>query len=156
MTPWTAARQASLSITNSRSLLKLTSIQLVMPSYRLILCHPLLLPPSVFPSTRAFYRWGHRDPGEGNGLINGKFQFEPSLPAPQPHHKASFLTQHRATLAPLRVLRLILMHRKSVSSYDQRNSNSLVWHTRCYGLNCRLPNVCVEVTIPSSSECDCI
>ena len=50
-TPWTAARQASLSITNSRSLLKLT---LVMPSNRLILCHPLLLPPSIFPRIRVF------------------------------------------------------------------------------------------------------
>ena len=50
-TPWTAARQASLSITNSRSLLKLMSIESVMPSNHLILCHPLLLP-SVFPSIR--------------------------------------------------------------------------------------------------------
>ena len=50
MTPWTAARQASLSITNSRSLLKPMSIELVMPSNHLILCHPLLLPPSIFPS----------------------------------------------------------------------------------------------------------
>ena len=53
-TPWTAAHQASLSITNSQSLLKLTSIELVMPSNHLILCHPLLLPPSVFPSVRVF------------------------------------------------------------------------------------------------------
>ena len=53
-TPWTAARQASLSITNSRSLLKLMSIQLVMPSNYLILCHPLLLLPSIFPSIRVF------------------------------------------------------------------------------------------------------
>ena len=51
--PWTAAHQASLSITNSRSLLKLMSIQLVMPSDHLILCHPLL-PPSIFPSIRVF------------------------------------------------------------------------------------------------------
>ena len=51
---WTAARQASLSITNSRSLLKLMSIESVMPSNHLILCHPLLLPPSVFPSIRVF------------------------------------------------------------------------------------------------------
>ena len=49
-TPWTAARQASLSITNSWSLLKLISIELVMPSNHLILFCPLLLPPSVFPS----------------------------------------------------------------------------------------------------------
>ena len=52
-TPWTAACQASLSITNSRSLLKLMSIKLVMPSNHLILCRPLLLP-SVFPSIRVF------------------------------------------------------------------------------------------------------
>ena len=53
-TPWTAACQASLSITNSRSLLKLMSIESVMPSNHLILCHPLLLPPSIFPSIRVF------------------------------------------------------------------------------------------------------
>ena len=52
VTPWTAARQASLSITNYQSLLNLISITLVMPSYHLILCHPLLLPPSIFP-----YNW---------------------------------------------------------------------------------------------------
>ena len=54
VTPWTAAHQASLSITNSRSLLKLMSIESVMPSNHLILCHPLLLPPSIFPSIRVF------------------------------------------------------------------------------------------------------
>ena len=53
-TLWTAARQASLSITNSWSLLKLMSIESVMPSNHLILCLPLLLPPSVFPSIRVF------------------------------------------------------------------------------------------------------
>ena len=52
-TPWTAARQAPLSITNSRSLLKLTSIESVMPSKHLILCRSLLLP-SIFPSIRVF------------------------------------------------------------------------------------------------------
>ena len=52
MTPWTAVRHASLSITKSWSLLKLMSIELVMPSKHLILCHPLLLLPSIFPSTR--------------------------------------------------------------------------------------------------------
>ena len=54
VTPWTAARPASLSITNSWSLLKLMSIESVMPSNHLILCHPLLLPPSIFPSIRVF------------------------------------------------------------------------------------------------------
>ena len=52
--PWTAVRQASLSITNSRSLPKLTSIESVMPSNRLILCRPLFLAPSIFPSIRVF------------------------------------------------------------------------------------------------------
>jgi len=50
-TPWTAVCQASLSITNSQSLLKLMSIALVMPSSHLILCCPLLLPPSIFPAS---------------------------------------------------------------------------------------------------------
>ena len=54
MTPWTAARQASLSITNSWNLLKLMSIESVMPSNHLILCRPLLFPPSIFPSIRVF------------------------------------------------------------------------------------------------------
>ena len=53
-TPWTAAPQASLSITNSWSLLKLMPIKSVMPSNHLILCHPLLLPSSIFPSIRVF------------------------------------------------------------------------------------------------------
>ena len=53
-TPWTAAPQASLSGINSRSLLKLTSIESVMSSNHLILCHPLLLLPSIFPSIRVF------------------------------------------------------------------------------------------------------
>ena len=54
VTPWTTACQASLSITNSRSLLKLMSSELVMTSNHLILCCPLLLPPSIFPSIRTF------------------------------------------------------------------------------------------------------
>ena len=54
VTPWTAAHQASLSITNSWSLLKLMSIAAVTPSNHLILCCPLLLPPSIFPSIRVF------------------------------------------------------------------------------------------------------
>ena len=53
-TPWTAARQASLSITNSQSLLKLLPIETVMPSNHFVLCHPLLLLPSIFPSIRVF------------------------------------------------------------------------------------------------------
>ena len=54
VTPWTAACQAFLSITNSQSLLKLMSTESVMPSNHLILCHPFLLLPSIFPSIRVF------------------------------------------------------------------------------------------------------
>ena len=54
VTPWAAVPQASLSITNAQSLLKLMSIESVMLSNHLILCCPLLLPPSIFPSTRVF------------------------------------------------------------------------------------------------------
>ena len=54
VTPWTAACQVSLSITNSKNLLKLISIELVMPSNHLVLCQPLLLLPSVLPSIRVF------------------------------------------------------------------------------------------------------
>ena len=53
--PWTAACQASLSFTNFRTLLKLMSIESVMPSNHLILCHPLLFPPSIFPSIRVLF-----------------------------------------------------------------------------------------------------
>ena len=54
VTPWTAAHQASLSITNSQSVLKLMSVESVMPSNHFILCCPLLLPPSIFPCIRVF------------------------------------------------------------------------------------------------------
>ena len=53
-TPWTAAHQVPLSFTISRSLLKLMSIEMVMPSTRLVLCRPLLIQPSIFPSIRVF------------------------------------------------------------------------------------------------------
>ena len=82
-TPWAAARQASLSITNSWSLLKLTSIELVMPSSHLILCRPLFLLPSIFPNIRVFsnesalrIRWPKywsfsiSPPNEYSGLIS--------------------------------------------------------------------------------------
>ena len=55
MTPWTAACQVSLSFTNSWNLLKLMSVESVMPSNHLILCHPLLLLPSIFPTIRVFF-----------------------------------------------------------------------------------------------------
>ena len=62
-TPWTAAYQASLSFTISQSFLKLMSIKLVMPSNHLILCHPLFLLPSIFPSIRVFSNESTRTQG---------------------------------------------------------------------------------------------
>ena len=88
MIPWIAAHQASLSITNSRSLLKLMSIKLVMPSNHLILCRPLLLLPSIFPSIRAFssestYCWrGWRQKTLGpNSHVDAKQRVDPPLVA---------------------------------------------------------------------------
>ena len=88
VTPWTAAHQASLSVTNFWSLPKLTSIELVMPSNRLILCHPLLLLPSIFPSIRVFsnesalrIRWPkYWSFNKGNRLIFLKFNPEHVTP----------------------------------------------------------------------------
>ena len=99
--PWTAACKASLSITNSRSLLKLTSIESVMPSSHLVLCHPILLLPSIFPIISIFsnepilqIRWskywsfnlGISPSNEYSGLISFRidwFEKKESSPTPQ-------------------------------------------------------------------------
>ena len=101
-TPWTAAHQASQSITNSRSLLKLMSIESVMPSNHLILCRPLLLLPSIFPSIRVLsndlvllIRWPKywsfsfsiSPSNEYSGLIS-----KPVNPHPQLHYNLIFLS----------------------------------------------------------------
>jgi len=118
VTPWTSAHQASLSITNSWSLLKLMSIEVVMPSNHLILCHPLLLPPSIFPSISVFsnesvlcIRWPKywsfsfsvSPPNEYSGLISFRMSWldllavQGTLKSLLQHHssKASIL-QHSA------------------------------------------------------------
>ena len=70
VTPWTAACQASLSITNSQSLLKHLAIKSVMTSNHLILCPPLLLPPSIVPSIRSFQRsWLFASGGQSTGVL---------------------------------------------------------------------------------------
>ena len=73
-TPWTAAYQASLSITNSQSLLKFMSIEWVMPSNDLILCHPLLFPPSIFSSIRVFSNESVLHINNPYQITNGIFQ----------------------------------------------------------------------------------
>ena len=95
--PWTAAHQASLSITNSWSLLKLMSIELVMPSNHLILCHPLLLP-SIFPS------------------IRGLFQSVSSL------HQVAKVLELLYTLPQLKNLYYNMLHRQSL---DDRDNHTL-------------------------------
>ena len=112
-TPWAAARQASLPITNSRSLLKLMFIKSVMPSNHLILCHPLLLLPSIFPSIRVFsnesafrIRWpkywsfsfSFSPSNEYSGLISFRMDWL-DLPAVQGTLKG--LLQHHSSKAPI-------------------------------------------------------
>ena len=113
MTPWTAARQASLSITNSQSLLKLMSIESVISSNQLILCCPLLLLPSRFPSIRVFsnesvlrIRWPKywsfsfsiSHPNEYSGLISFRINWI-DLPVVQGTLKS--LLQHHSSKASI-------------------------------------------------------
>ena len=96
-TPWTAACQASLSITNSRNLLKLMSFESVMPSNHLILCCPLVLLPSIFPSVRVFsndsvlcirwpkywsFRFSISSSNEYSGLISFRIEYWSGYPKP--------------------------------------------------------------------------
>ena len=112
-TPWTAARQASQSITNSWSLLKLKSIESVMPSSHLLLCRPLLLLPSVFPSIRVFsnesvlnikwpeywsFSFSIRPFNEQSGLISFRMDWVDLLVV-QGTHKSLF--QHHSSKASL-------------------------------------------------------
>ena len=112
-TPWTAAHQASLFLTNSQSLLKLMSIELVMPSNQLILCRPLLLPLSIFPSIRVFsnesvlpIRWPKywsfhfsiSPSSEYSGLVSFKIDWF-DLPAVQGTLKS--LLQHHSSKASI-------------------------------------------------------
>ena len=111
-TPWTAARQAFLSITNSRSLLKLMSIESVMPSNHLILCHPLLLLPSILPSIRVFsnesalrIRWPK--------FWRFSFNISPSNEQPG---LISFRMDWLDLLAAQRTLKSLLQHHSSKAS----------------------------------------
>ena len=111
-TPWTAPCQVSLSITNSRSLLKLMSIESVMPSNHLTLCHPLLLLPSIFPSIRVFsnesalrIRWPKY----------WSFSFNIS-PSSEHSGLISFRTDWLDLLAVQGTLKSLLQHRNSKAS----------------------------------------
>ena len=117
-TPWTAACQAFLSITNSRSLLKLMSIKSVMPPNHLILCHPILLPPSVFLSIRVF----------SNELVPlirwpkyWSFSFSIS-PSNEYWGLISFRMDWFDLLAVQRILKSLLQHHSSKASILQRST----------------------------------
>ena len=112
VTPWTAGCLASLPITNSQSLLKLMSMELVMPSNHLILCHPLLFPPSIFPSMRVFsnesvfhIRWPK----------NWHFSFSIS-PSNEYSGLISFRMDWLDLLAVQRTLKSLLQHHSSKAS----------------------------------------
>ena len=114
-TPWTAAHEASLSITNTWSLLRHTCIELVMPSNHLILCHPLLLPPSIFQSIRIFsndsvlrIRWPKY----------GSFSFRIS-PSSEYSELLSFRMDWLDLLAVQGTLKSLLQHHSSKASILQ-------------------------------------
>ena len=122
MTPWTSARQASLSITNSQSLLKPMSIGLVMPSNHLILCRPLLLLPSIFPSIRVFsnesvlyMRW----PKYWNFSIN-------ISPSNEYSRLISFRMDLFDLLAVQGILKSLLQHHSSKASVIQHSAFFIV------------------------------
>ena len=126
--PWTAAHQASLSITSSRSLLKLMSIESVMPSNHLILCRPLLLPPSIFPSIRVFcsesvlhIRW----PKYWNFSIS-------ISPPSQYSGLISFRMDYLDLLAVQGILKSLLQHHSSKSSILQHSAFFIVQHSHPY------------------------
>ena len=119
-TPWTAAFQASLSITNSWSLLKLMSIESVIPSNHLVLCCPLLLPPSIFPSIRVFSN-------ESVLLIRWPKYWSFSI---SPSNECSGLISFRMDwldlLAVQGILKSLLQHHSSKASLLQRSAFLIV------------------------------
>ena len=127
-TPWTAARQASPSITNSRSLLKLMSIELVKPSNHLILCHPLLLLPSIFSSIRVF---SNESVLRNNWPKDWSFTFSIS-----PSNEYSGLIFYRMDLLDLLTvqgtLKSLLQHHSSKTSILQHSVFSIVQLSHTY------------------------
>ena len=128
MTPWTAAGQASLCITNSWSLLRLMSTESVMPSNDLILCRPLFLPPSIFPSIRVIsdesvlhIRWPKY----------WSFSFNIS-PSNEYSGLISFRINWSDLLAVQRTLKSLLQHHSSKASISQNSAFFVVQHSHPY------------------------
>ena len=135
MNPWTAAYQASLSISNSRNLLKLMFIELVMPSNHLILCRPLLLLPSIFPSIRVFsnesalcIRWPE----------DWSFSFS-NNPSNEYSGMISFRMDWLNLLAVQGTLKSLLQHHSSKAS--------ILWHSAFYMVQLSHPYMTTGKTI---------
>ena len=134
VTPWTAAYQASLSITNSWSVLKLIFIELVMPSNRLILCCPLLLPPSIFPNNRVF---------SNESILHiswpkyWSFSFNISPPN---EHSGLILSMDWLDLAVQGTLKSLLQHHSSKASILRHSAFFIVQLSHLYMLLPLLPN----------------
>ena len=120
--PWTAAHQASLSCTVSRSLLKFMSIESVMPSNHLILCRPLLVLPSIFPSTRVFFK------GSALCIRRPKYwNFSLSIsPSNEDSGLISFMTDWFLLLAVQGTLKSLLQYHSSKVSILQHPTFSIV------------------------------
>ena len=112
VTPWTAARQASLSFTISESLLKLMCIESVMPSNHLILCCPLLLPPSIFPSIRVF------SSESALHIWCPKFWSFSISPSNEYSGLISFRIDWLGLLAVQGTLKSLLQHHSSIASWE--------------------------------------
>ena len=139
-TPQTAARQVSLSITNSWCLFKLMSIESVVPSNHLILCHPLLLPPSIFPSIRVFsdestlrMRWPK--------YWSFSFSISPSNEYSGP---ISFRMNWLALLAVQGTLKSLLQHNSSKVPILRHSVYFIVQHTSICDYMCVSSQICVQ------------
>ena len=137
-TPWTAARQASLSITNSWNLLKLTSIELVMPSNHLILCYPLLLRPSIFPCIRVF---SNESVLHNRGPKYWSFSFSIS-PSNEYSGLISFRMDWLDFLAVQGTLKSPLQHHSSKAS--------ILWHSAFFIVQLSQPYITTGTTIALS------
>ena len=122
VTPWTAARQASLTITNSWSLLKLMSIELVMPSNHLILCYPLLLLPSIFPIITVF---SNESALRSRWPKSWSFSFSIS-PSNEHPELISFRAEWLDLLAVQGTLKSLLQHHSSKASILWRSAFFIV------------------------------
>ena len=130
-TPWTAACLASLSITNSQSPPKPTSIESVMPSNHLILCRPLLLPPSIFPSIRVFL---NESPLHIRWPKYWSFSFSIS-PSNEPPGLISFKSDWLDFLAVQGTLKSLLQHHSSKASILLLFYPYLLLKTHCINKN---------------------